>query len=81
MVHINPTWVQDLKEEYRRNPSITKIIQEIQAGKKDDRWQLRNNTILFKGRIFLEKEGEFAKRDLAEGHQAPQEEYVGYKKM
>ena len=80
MVHINPTWVQDLKEEYRRNPSITKIIQEIQAGKKDDRWQLRNNTILFKGRIFLEKEGEFAKRALAEGHQAPQAGHVGYKK-
>eukprot|EP01018_Ginkgo_biloba_P024735 Gb_03978 [translate_table: standard] len=80
MVHINPTWVQDLKEEYE-NPSITIIIQEIQAGKKDNQWKLCNNTILLKGRIFLEKEGEFAKRALAEGHQAPQVGHVGYKKM
>ena len=80
MTAIEPEWLKSLHEEYSKNQDVVKLLEDINKNKKDNKWKIKNGTIMYKDRIYLNKEGEFVKRALDEGHNVPGAGHVGNKK-
>ncbi|KAL5751081.1 hypothetical protein ACOSP7_025684 [Xanthoceras sorbifolium] len=48
-----PKWIEAIKEEVQSNSELQKLVQLVKDGEAVGPWNLQNNNLFFKGRIYL----------------------------
>ena len=70
-----PTWIKEIQESY--NDDLKFPRDHILRGEKYSLWTVKNGPILYKGRIFLNKESPVLNQALQEGHSTSTVGHVG----
>ena len=69
---IIPSWIEEAKCEWKQDPIISKIIEDIQVGQLDSKlFSWKTDILWYKGRIYLSPHFELKIKVLQEAHSIP----------